>query len=943
MCNLRRYEVAAMGVWGGAIAIGLLLGTPFGALALEPQRVEGKLTTDNPQIEDGSYAAVYEFQGQRGDQVAIELDSDDFDAYLLLRFNEETIAQDDDSGVWHDALIVLELPADGTYQVVVNTASSGEVGHYRLHWRPATDTDSQRQEAYRLQSEGEASYRRNGWDAAIESLQQAQVLYQQLDDARGKAYVINIIGLAFNDKGEYDRALALLEESLAISEDIDFITGQDAALGNIANVYQRRGEFEQALGYTQRALALSRQLGNVGSEGVSLGNLGFIYDELGQYAKALEYLQQALDISRQVGDRATEGTLLNNIGLSYDDQGQHPKALEYLQQALVIRRELETPADEGATLSNIGVVYVNQGKLDLALEHFQAALALSQQVGDPFAENTVLNNIALVYSSQGKGAQALEFYQRSLAISQRIGDRAGVGTALNNLGLLHSEDGNYEAALEHLQRAFSLMEQMGDRLNMGTTLGNLGQLYAALEEYPKAEAKFRESVAVLEAVERDLPTADQSRIAFFETQSYIYSFLQGTLLAQGKAGGALEIADRSRARSLAQFLNPSTTEQPRSPLNLAQIQSMAREKNATLIAYSINYEQLNIWVVDPSGTVTLRQGDPAAAGLSFEAIASQIQRSASAPVDISGFFSQEQFRISLSSLRGGEGSAWRGEPKDLKRAYQLLIEPIEDLLPDGESGNRLIIVPHRELGTVPFSALIDGGDRFLLDRYAITVTPSLDILNAVQQKSPTTTGSPLIVGNPSPMPEQLSPLPGAEVEAQDIATALKTTPLIGNQATEATVKQRLENASILHFATHGIVANSDRDIQGNWLALAETGGGEDGKLTLAEIFNSNLNAQLAVLSACNTVSGEVTGEGVLGLARAFLKAGVPTVIASLWQVPDEQTRILMEAFYQELLAGRTYAEALRTAQLKVRAQSTNPRNWAAFMVIGDGDRTLRIQ
>ena len=114
----------------------------------------------------------------------------------------------------------------------------------------------------------------------------------------------------------------------------------------------------------------------------------------------------------------------------------------------------------------------------------------------------------------------------------------------------------------------------------------------------------------------------------------------------------------------------------------------------------------------------------------------------------------------------------------------------------------------------------------------------------------------------------------------------------------------------------------------------------DGRLTLTEIFNTTLNAQIAVLSACNTNSGEVTGEGVLGLARAFLKAGVPAVVASLWQVPDQSTQLLMEAFYQELLKGETYADALRTAQLKGRAQSPTPRDGAAFMVIGDGDRTL---
>ncbi|MEM9245195.1 MAG: CHAT domain-containing protein, partial [Cyanobacteria bacterium P01_F01_bin.153] len=337
--------------------------------------------------------------------------------------------------------------------------------------------------------------------------------------------------------------------------------------------------------------------------------------------------------------------------------------------------------------------------------------------------------------------------------------------------------------------------------------------------------------------------------------------------------------------------------------------------------------------------ISFRRVDPVLTGVPFEVISTQIRRSASDPVDFSGFFSQERFRADMQSLRGG-GSSWRGEPKDLKRAYALLIEPIEDLLPTGQ-GDRLIIVPFRELGTVPFVALIDNDDRFLIDRYAVTIAPSLRTLSTIQQKQTTPKGQPLIVGNPSPMPDQLSALPGSEEEAQAIAQALNTAPLIGGDANETAIKQQLETANILHFATHGVVADSDRDIEGNWLALAgDSNDSEDGKLTLTEIFNSKLNAQLAVLSACNTVSGEVTGEGVLGLARAFLKAGVPTVVASLWQVPDKQTQLLMEAFYRELLAGETYADALRIAQLEVRSQFTNPRNWAAFMVIGDGDRTL---
>ncbi|MGD1937411.1 MAG: CHAT domain-containing protein [Cyanophyceae cyanobacterium] len=298
-------------------------------------------------------------------------------------------------------------------------------------------------------------------------------------------------------------------------------------------------------------------------------------------------------------------------------------------------------------------------------------------------------------------------------------------------------------------------------------------------------------------------------------------------------------------------------------------------------------------------------------------------------------------------MRGGNGPTWNGTPQDLKRAYTLLIKPIEDFLPT-DQGDRLIIVPHRELGTIPFAALIDDSDRFLLDRHSITVTPSLQTLATVQNNTGPFTGNPLIVGNPSPMPRAnngdiFDSLPGTEAEATAISQMLNATPILGEQATKAAIQQQLESASILHFATHGEIAGSDQNIDGNWLALSAVGSdASNHKLTLTEIFNSNLNAQLAVLSACNTSSGAATGEGVLGLARAFLKAGVPTVVASLWKVPDDKTQILMEAFYQELLAGKTYADALRLAQLKVRAESPLPRDWAAFVVIGDGDRTLEL-
>ncbi|MEM9770312.1 MAG: CHAT domain-containing protein [Cyanobacteria bacterium P01_D01_bin.73] len=849
------------------LALGLSMGTP--AAAVPPQVIEGELTADDRVAGDGTYLDFYRFEGKAGDIVAIELNSDDFDARLgIFQADGELLRGDDDGGDRTNSLIIIELPEDGVYFAGANSINVGEQGRYQLKFRDVT------------------------------SIEKRYLKASQVAAAARQLYL--------------------------------------------------RAQMQEALAKYHEALELYRALGDRDWESVMLSNLSLAYADLGRFAEALKHAQAALDIDRELGDRQGESRVLISLGVVYGRQGQHDKALASYNQALEIVREVGDRRGEGTILNNIAITYGRQERYAEALEYYEASLVILREVGNRAAEGGTLNNMGAAYMHQGENALAIEHYEAGLEIARELGDRAGEATALNNLGALYGGQDNNPKALEYYQASLALLRETGNRTRTSTTLANIAIVYQNMGDLAQSEGAWRESLEVYEAIERDLRENDDDRIAFFETQSYAYSNLEQVLAAQDKAGAALEIADRARGRSLAEFLNPkaaySSNNQGRSPFTIEQIKQLARDQNATLITYSMAWKTLLIWVVSPSGRVTFQRVDPDSVGLPLETIDTRVRSSATNPLN-PNFFGQERYRFLVSSTRSNGGSSWVGDPKDLKRAYELLIKPIESQLPKKE-GDRLIIVPHRELGTVPFVALIDGNDRFLLDRYSIAVTPSLQILNTVQQKPESSEGKPLIVGNPSPMPSEnggsaLAPLPGAEIEAQAIAQAINTSPLIGNQATEATIKKRLANASLLHFATHGIVANSDRDAGDSWLALADTKSGtEDGKLTLTEIFNTTLNAQLAVLSACNTNSGEVTGEGVLGLARAFLKAGVPAVVASLWQVPDKSTQVLMEAFYEELLAGETYANALRTAQLKVRAQSPNPRDWAAFMVIGDGDRTL---
>jgi CHAT domain-containing protein len=261
---------------------------------------------------------------------------------------------------------------------------------------------------------------------------------------------------------------------------------------------------------------------------------------------------------------------------------------------------------------------------------------------------------------------------------------------------------------------------------------------------------------------------------------------------------------------------------------------------------------------------------------------------------------------------------------------------------------------------VPFAALQDAEGTYLIEKHTILTAPSIQVYGLANEaasatagangRSPFSADNALVVGNPT-MPTvwsptasgdfaetQLTDLPGAKAEAEAIGGFLNITPLIGPQATEARVKQLLPSARLIHLATHGLLDYGDPraygrlDVPG---AIALTPDStEDGLLTSAEILEMDLQAELAVLSACDTGRGRITGDGVVGLSRALITAGVPSVVVSLWAVPDAPTAELMTEFYRQLDQGQDKAQALRQAMLTTLEQHPNPRNWAAFTLIG---------
>ena len=274
----------------------------------------------------------------------------------------------------------------------------------------------------------------------------------------------------------------------------------------------------------------------------------------------------------------------------------------------------------------------------------------------------------------------------------------------------------------------------------------------------------------------------------------------------------------------------------------------------------------------------------------------------------------------------------------------MLIQPIAADLPSDPRA-LVVFVPQDLLLLVPFAALRDASGRAVVERHTIAVTPSAQTLQLAREAGSRRRGTEmLIVGNPA-MPRlpglELRALPGAEREALAIARMLGTQALTGDRASKAAVVARLRQARLVHLATHGLLA----DVRGLGIPGAVALGpspGDDGLLTTSEILDLDLGAELVVLSACDTGGGQVTGDAVVGLSRAIVSAGVPSVVVSLWSVPDAPTADLMTAFYRHLARDASRARALREAMLEVRARSPHPRDWAAFMLIGEAETGVPV-
>ncbi len=851
-------------------------------------------------------------------------------------------------------------------------------------------------EAERLIDLGTQQLKSNQFEAALQSFQQALLISREIKSRSGEATSLNNLGLSYLRLGDYAKAIDYLQQSLVIAREIKSRPQERNALSNLGLAYINLEDYGKGIDYYQQSLIITRELKDRQEERNALNDLGVAYRSLGDYAKAIDYLQQSLVLMREIQDRKGEGSTLSNLGNTYLNLGDYAKAIDYYQQSLAVARSLKDRQGEMSALNNQGLVYVYLGDKIKAIFQFQATLEIAREIKDRKGEGTALLGLGETSLQLGNHTNAINYLQQSLALMREIKYRGGEGNSLLGLGRAYLYLGDYAKAIDYYQQSLVILRELQDRPAEGNVLDHLGLAYSSLGDYAKAINYHQQSLAILreisdkggqrralnylgysflkfgnlreaenilrtgikvgETLRESLGSNDTFKVSIFEGQARTYSLLQQALIAQNKTNEALEIAERGRARAFVELLanrfTPSTTESTIAAPSLPQIQQIAKDQNATLVEYSIisdefqvggkvqtKESELYIWVIKPTGEVTFRRAD-----------LKPLWQQQSTTLEGLVSDSRESIGARGRSLGAVARVDEESQTNRLQQLHQLLIDPIADLLPTAPNA-RVVFIPQNTLFLVPFPALLDASGKYLIEKHTILTAPAIQVLEFTRQRRQFVPGEAkdvLVVGNPTmprvssaigQPPQQLPSLPAAQQEATEIATLFNTQAITGNGATKAAVVQKMSQARVIHLATHGLLDYLKIFLGlpgGGAVALAPSGQ-DDGLLTTEEILNLKLNAELVVLSACDTGTGKITGDGVIGLSRSLIIAGVPSVIVSLWSVPDAPTAFLMTQFYKNLQQNPDKAQALRSAMLATMKLHPNPKDWAAFTLIGEAE------
>ncbi|GAB4191010.1 MAG: hypothetical protein OHK0022_04340 [Roseiflexaceae bacterium] len=640
------------------------------------------------------------------------------------------------------------------------------------------------------------------------------------------------------------------------------------AANTMALAHMDQGHYDIALRHYQQVRDLALALGHRYYQAVALINMGMVYSELDQHEQALDLTMQSLEAFRAIGDQMREVIALYEIGNNALRLGRWQVAGQMFHNAEQLGTQLGMEAQLGNIFWGQGLLHHLLGDLQSSEGYYRRAQAIAQQPGrsNQILDNDVRWHLAFLYSTAGRWEEALVAYEEAIAQGAQLQRR-------------------HWLCLMHYQR--------------GNTL-------RSLDRTSEAEDAYRQAIEAIETL-RGATQGEDLKIGLLGTTQQVYERMVLHCLEQGRPAAAFDYVERARSRA---FLDTLASKSPDLYDTFNQPVLGLREVQAQLPAQTLLLEYFTIGV--------LPRGEHVTTMLPPEN--THLREQLTLPPEVLIFavtrdhFEMHRIALDPNALRPQLGDPGPGRrflrPRLLARLHDQLIAPVAHLL-DGQQV--LYLVPHGPLHYLPFAALGREGAPPLLRAGgpALAHAPSATVLlrNCLRAPAAASTGL-LALGYNDEGPDRLT---YAEAEARHIAQMFGGVVHTGPEPKRPHLAQAERQARWLHIAGHAVFHPADPTASELRLGRGES---LQARTIMHEI---DLRVDLVTLSACTTgLSHVVPGDELQGLPRAFLYAGAPTVVCTLWEAADLVTLLVMERFYQGLSGGVAPAAALRDAQVAVR-------------------------
>lgn len=776
---------------------------------------------------------------------------------------------------------------------------------------------------------------------------------EAIEDKLTSAKTLNNLGIIYWEKGAYDKATYYLHRASRLAQELGNQYGIAKVLHNLAMVYQTQGMDEKALTYYKRALKIRLDLGTKDEIPSALSNIGDVYADQNKTGEAISYQRRALALATKIGDKLRMAYSALGLGEIYSRHGSPQKAEFYFNKSYTIAAEMNSRKVMALALKGLAQVYLDQRNFTASLDAFQRSLALAEEIQAPRIISKSQQGLGETYAEMGDTRRAIEMY--TTAINEIENIRISATSEEGKAGVLADQMSLYEELIALLYKSRDPVQR---RAAFGYS--ERAKARALLDSLAEAQAGIRKGLSTQQFL--------QER-GIFKKISTIQSQLSTANPAESELG-SLKAELKKAEEELEKFLldlrlsNPEYARlQYPQPDNLEAVQSEL-DRDTLLVEFFLGGRQSFVFAVSRDNF----QMEVLPARQDLQQDLDLYRRLAGNPLK--------------SSANQDAQTVFEQYHRQSQILFNRLLSPIHSSL---KGTQKILFVLDGILHYVPFEALEDkslqpegGRGKYLIEDHVISYVPSAsvwrnlrrNVTGTERRKELLAFGDPVFQsshdlslnkGATTEQPEidhirglyegrgfYFDPLPYSRLEVERISTLFpkeRQQVYLGEQATESILKkERLDSYKAIHFATHAVI---DEQVPGrSGVVLSSPDPEEDGVLQIHEIFNLELNADLVILSACQTALGKlVYGEGIVGLTRAFLYAGTSNIVVSLWNVDDKSTADLMAGFYESMKSGRDKAFALREAKLELlKAAETgsqypayaHPYYWAAFTLVGAG-------